>query len=141
MFTTSHIRSCHGQTGAWLKGNCKSYKNRLNEFHKFETANKELYKEIDMEYFIVQFRVLKMIMRAITKKRQRNAVKYFERYLIEDGEEPKDDHLFNDGMAAEQMVDSFDAVNDKIDKRLLYELTGRKLDPEDYFDDSGEDQD
>ena len=43
-------------------------------------------------------------------------------------------------MTAEYMIENFDVQNDKIDQRILYELTGRKLDPEDYWDDSDQDQ-
>ena len=80
-------------------------------------------------------------MRAITKKRQRQSVKYFMRYLIEDGEQAKESNLFYNNMTAEHMIENFDAANDQIDKRILFELTGRKLDPEDYWDDSDQDQD
>ena len=31
-------------------------------------------------------------------------------------------------MTAEQLTEDFDAKNNKIDRRILYELTGRKLD-------------
>ena len=81
-----------------------------------------------------------MVMHGITKKRQRKAVKYFQRYLIQDGHTPKAQNLFDDDMTAEYMIENFDVQNDKIDRRILYELTGRKLDPEDYWDDSDQDQ-
>lgn len=61
------------------------------------------------------------------------------RYLIENGDQAKECTLYEHDMSAEQMIENFDPVNDYIDKRILYELTGRKLDPEDYWDDSDQD--
>ena len=119
-----------------LKRCCKPYRTRLKEYEKFENANKEIYKEIDLEYLIYHVRVLKMLMRANTKKRQRKSVMYFKRYMIEDGDKVKPNNLFGNDMAAESMIENFDAVGNEIDRRILYELTGRKLDPEDYWDDS-----
>ena len=94
-----------------------------------------------MEYLIYQMRVLKMIMRGLTKKRQRKSVQYFHRYLIGEDNKLKANDLFEDDMTAEHLIENFDSKNDKIDRRILYELTGRKLDPEDYWDDSDQDQD
>ena len=119
---------------------CRPQRKRWNEYKRFKTASEEMNKEIDLEYLIYQVRVLRMIMHGITKKRQRKAVKYFQRYLIQDGDTPKPQNLFDDDMAAEYLIENFDVVNDKIDRRILYELTGRKLDPEDYWDDSDQDQ-
>ena len=87
-------------------------------------------------------RVLKMIMRALTKKRQRKAVQYFLKYLIEDHEATAERRsLGAHDMSAEQLIDGFDPLADKIDRRILYEITGRKLNPDDYWDDSDQDPD
>ena len=78
-----------------------------------------------------------MIMRALTKKRQRKAVQYFLKYLIEDHEVARGrGALGAHDMSAEQLIDGFDPLNDKIDRRVLYEITGRKLNQDDYWDDS-----
>ena len=42
-------------------------------------------------------------------------------------------------MTEERLLDGFDPLNDMFDRRILYGITGRKLDPEDYWDDSDQD--
>ena len=39
-------------------------------------------------------------------------------------------------MTAEQLIEGFDPLINKIDTRILYEVTGRKMDKECYWDDS-----
>ena len=39
-------------------------------------------------------------------------------------------------MSAEKLVTGFDPHTDTVDRRILFELTGRKVDPQDYCDDS-----
>ena len=61
-----------------------------NHFFNYENID-DLIKlakdcEIDLETFIFNQRVIKMITRALTKKRQRKAVQYFMRYVIENKE-------------------------------------------------------
>ena len=64
-------------------------------------------------------------------------MQYFLKYLIEDHEIKKErGSLGAHNMSAEQLIDGFDPLSDKIDRRVLYEITGRKLNPEDYWDDS-----
>merc|ERR1712228_527289 len=84
-------------------------------------------------------RVLKMIMRALTRKRQRKAVQYFRQFeIVEDAKTVK---LSGNTMTSEELTDDFDAVNERIDRRILFELTNRKLSPNDYWDDSDQDSD
>ena len=92
-------------------------------------------QEIDLESLIYNMRVLKMIIRAVTKKRQRKAVQYFKRFVVNDDKEVEQD-MVSHNMTAEQLIDGFDALSDNYDKRILYEITGRKLNQEDYWDDS-----
>ena len=44
--------------------------------------------------------------------------------------------MANHNMTAEQLIEGFDPLTDKYDKRILYEITGRKLEQQDYWDDS-----
>ena len=81
-----------------------------------------------------------MLIRALTKKRQRKSVQYFMKYVI-DHHEVKEEALAVHSMTAEQLIDGFDPLNDQVDRRILYEITGRKLNQEDYWDDSDQDPD
>ena len=49
--------------------------------------------------------------------------------------------MANHNMTAEQLIEGFDPLTDKYDKRILYEITGRKLEQQDYWDDSDQDPD
>ena len=69
------------------------------KFSRFEKAYKDLRNEIDLEAFIYNMRVLKMIMRAVTKKRQRKSVQYFKRFVIQDDKKVEQD-LIRDDMTA-----------------------------------------
>ncbi len=58
------------------------------------------------------------------------------RYLIEDSEIKQTLPIIDRKMPADKLVLDFDPHNDTIDKRILFELTGRKIEPQDYLDDS-----
>ena len=44
--------------------------------------------------------------------------------------------LAKENMKPEELITEFDPTNDNYDKRILYEITGRKIDEADYLDDS-----
>ena len=50
-----------------------------------------------------------------------------------------DEVLGLDDMTAEQLIEGFNPLDNKIDRRILYEITGRKVDQDDYWDDSDQD--
>ena len=55
-------------------------------YQKFKTARYELMRERDVEHMIYNLRILKFMQKTTLKKRQRDIVQYFMRYLIEDDE-------------------------------------------------------
>ena len=56
--------------------------------------------------------------------------------MIEDSEIRTQLPVIIHNMSAEKLVTGFDPHTDTVDRRILYELTGRKVDPTDYCDDS-----
>ena len=56
-------------------------------------------------------------------------MQYSLRYLIEDSEIREQLPLIDHNMSADKLVTEFDPHNDTVDRRILYELTGRKVDP------------
>ena len=53
------------------------------------------------------------------------------RYVIEDNEIKKKE-IAGRQATAEQLVDGIDPINDMHDRRILFELTGRRVEEEDY---------
>ena len=70
------------------------------KFSRFKKAEQDLRNEIDLEAFIYNMRILKMIMRAVTLKRQRKAVQYFSRFVLQDDRKVKQD-LVKEELTAE----------------------------------------
>ena len=75
---------------------------------------------------IYNLRILKFMEKTILKKRQRDIVQYFLRYLIEDNEIVEKD-IARRHTTAEQLIEGLDPKEDEFDKRILYELTERRV--------------
>ena len=98
-------------------------------------------------------RVTRLIHKTRFKARQRKAVSYFSKYVLSDkdidssGSERSDE----EGKMADflelsadtgMLFKGFDPENDAWDRRLLYEVTGMRLDEQDYRgDDTSSDED
>ena len=68
-------------------------------------------------------------------RRQRLSVNYFQRYTINDKEIERQ-KANPRGMSVNRIVSECDALHSEVDKRILYELTGIKVDQEAFKDDS-----
>ena len=75
------------------------------------------------------------------KPRQRHAVQYFRRYILQDRD------IVNDEVADEQkqipiekIWEDLDPESDEWDRRLLYEVTGRRLNEAEYRGDDTSDE-
>ena len=62
------------------------YKKNWLAYKKFKKARANLNKEKDIEHMIYNIRILRFMQKTHLKKRQRDIVQYFSRYLIEDDE-------------------------------------------------------
>ena len=62
------------------------YKKLWLSYQKFKKARYDLLRERDVEHMIYNLRILKFMQKTTLKKRQRDIVQYFMRYLIEDDE-------------------------------------------------------
>ena len=70
-------------------------------------------------------------------RRQRVSVQYFRRYCIKDYEldfkdKGVDDKAVNREMSFNRLVNQCEPEHDPLDKRIVYEMTGQKLDDKDY---------
>lgn len=89
---------------------------------------------------IYNMRINKFMQKTHLKKRQRDAVQYFMRYVIED-DEIKKKEITRRQATAEQLIERIDPVNDKRDRRILFELTKRLVDENDYHNDTSFEED
>ena len=69
------------------------------------------------------------------KKRQRNVVQYFMRYVIEKDQIMKED-IASRKETANQLVDGLEPTTDIYDRRILFEISRRRVDVEDYKSDT-----
>jgi len=70
----------------FLLRKCKFYRSQWLAYEKYKKARIDLNREKDVEHMIYNLRILKFIQKTILKKRQRDIVQYFLRYVIEDHE-------------------------------------------------------
>lgn len=69
------------------------------------------------------------------------SVQYFKRYTIKDYElnfkvKGVDDKAPSREMSVNRLVNQCEPEQDPLDKRIVYEMTGQKLDDRDYLDES-----
>ena len=65
-------------------------------------------------------------MSAMTNKRQRKSVQYFSRFVIQNDKKVKQD-LIKEDIGLNKLISGFDPEEDLYDRRILYEITGRKI--------------
>lgn len=62
------------------------------------------------------------------------------RYLIAD-DEIKEREVSRRQKTADQLIEQFDPMDDPFDRRILYEMTKRRVEVEDYNDDTSQEED
>ena len=109
--------------------------------------------EVDLKNIIAAMRISKFVAKMGTNKRQRNSIDYFRRYTIDDQDLVADQRrtqrqkdmfkeLNKDGRAQlehqtleaekEKVIEGCQPDHDPVDRRILFELTGRRFRPEDF---------
>ena len=97
-------------------------------------------RERDVEYVIYNLRILKFMQKTLLKKRQRDIVQYFMRYLIEN-DEICECEVARRAKTAEQLIEDLDPIGDIYDRRILFEMTSRRIEAEDYQHDTSFEED
>jgi len=122
---------------------------KRTEWYKFRKLRAEahaevferLSNEIDIFNFIQASRALKLMTSTLLRTNQRHLIKYFKQYHISydklklpEQKKPK---------SIKKLTQHFDPINDVVDKRILYEITGRKEAKDKFSDDeqAGSDED
>jgi len=89
---------------------------------------------------IYNMRINKFMQKTHLKKRQRDSVQHFMKYVIEDHEIKKKEVVRRQA-TAEQLIDGIDPANDYRDRRILFELTRRIVDKDDFQSDTSYEED
>ena len=97
-------------------------------------------RERDVENVIYNLRILKFMQKTLLKKRQRDIVQYFMRYLIED-DEICERAVAPRAKTANELIENLNPIEDIYDRRILFEMTSRRVEAEDYQDDTSFEED
>ena len=92
-------------------------------------------REKDIENMIYSTRIQKFMQKTLLKKRQRDIVQYFMRYVIENDEIKKKD-IARRQATANQLVEGFEPIQDIYDRRILFEIAKRRVDADEYHEDT-----
>lgn len=111
------------------------YKKQWFSYQKFKVARESLHREKDMEHMIYNMRISKFLQKTLLRKRQRDVVQYFMRYVIEN-DEIKKKEIARRASTAQQLIEEFNPEQDDFDRRILFELTNRRINQVDYHDDT-----
>ena len=85
-------------------------------------------------------RIQNFMQKTTLKKRQREIVQYFMRYVIENDEIKKKD-ISSRQLTAKQLIDGLDPVQDDYDRRILFEVSKRRVEEGDFRDDTSFEED
>ena len=107
---------------------------------KFQIAKDKLGEEVDMKNIIIYQRVSNFLNRIHSSRRQRLSVDYFRRYTVTDTEIGRK-KLGKKGMTENRIINECQPTRSDIDKRILFEMTGVKLDRDEFSDESSLEED
>mmetsp|Transcript_6472 Transcript_6472/g.8687 ORF Transcript_6472/g.8687 Transcript_6472/m.8687 type:complete len:177 (-) Transcript_6472:111-641(-) len=123
------------------------YRSHRKSLDKFAIARRQLLQEVDLVNIVNNQRLNKFVVRLNTTKRQRRSINYFRRFTIEDCQieqekliVQKEELLFKtptrvlEAMALEEaeqdkalIIEGCDPESSLADRRILFEMTGRRL--------------
>ena len=87
-----------------------------------------------MEQLVSYVRISRLMAYLQLTRGQRLLVQYFRRHTI-DKADLKKSHIYR-GLETDQILKDLNPRDNKVDKRILFELTGIKVNEDDYNDDS-----
>ena len=89
-------------------------------------------------------RISRFLAKLKLTRRQRLTIEFFKRYSVEMKDVDKNSFSLKEtkkGMSIETMINGLEPEHDAADRRLLFDVTGIKLDENDYQDESSLDED
>ena len=109
---------------------------------RFKIARKRLLEEQDIRHLIQMNRITRLIHKDTFSSRQRRTVDYAHRYVITQSDvrnakimnEDHERHAAPKIANVEECMKGYDPHNCRTDRRLLYEVTGRRISAKDFID-------
>lgn len=117
------------------------YRKQYMDYKKFQKARQDLTREKDVEHMIYNLRIQKFMQKTLLKKRQRDVVQYFLRYLIEREDLKGEKSVARRFKTANQLTEDFEPTADLYDRRILFELAKRRIDEDEYKEDTSFEED
>ena len=110
-----------------------SFSRKLRQYRRFEVARLKLFDELSIASYIRMKRLTMVTFKTWFKRRQRESIKLFRRYSVKN-DEIDPDELNNPKKQFDmyRVVDECNFDVNRLDRRILYEMTGERLTPEDF---------
>ena len=118
-------------------GSC--LKGYLYRKKRIDLAVQKMQHEMSVMTYIRASRIAHLASKTFFNRRQRMSTQYFRRYAIRSEDLAKDENPKNmREFDEDRVISECDYNNNKLDRRILYELTGEKLEEDDYLDETSE---
>ena len=109
------------------------YRRSMQNLRKLQLAREKLNHELDLTKLVQLNRISRFAFKIWLERRQRISVPYFRRYTIADADiermmRNKNDEELVRGINDQRIINECMPLDSVVDRRLLYELTGFKLD-------------
>ena len=107
----------------------------MDKMDLVDAARRRLTDEFDQEKIVHMLRVSRLVSLMKLNRMQRLSVDFFRRYTIQKKDIDQSRHHTR-GHSVDSIVRGLNPEENRIDRRILYELAGVKLDKDDYNDES-----
>lgn len=137
---------CCSCLSSFFQARYPSCRRQVTSYKKFLVAQERLHKEQDIQRIIDINRLTKVLHKVLFKTRQRRTVRYFRRHVITENDLPKGSEEEQKGVVDyftqfKKLYRGFDPENEKWDRRFLYEVTGVRLDENEFRESDTSDDD
>ena len=109
------------------------YKRKMLRYKRLELAKQKLQGELSIFQYLTMKRQSLFLFKTWLNRRQRTSVKFFKRYTVQNSEIDKDwDNEKLNAFDVDRVVSECDFKNDLIDRRIAFEMTGLRLNEDDW---------
>lgn len=130
---------------------CKKYcstrcKRHLDSHKKMQVAQERLDAEYDIVNMLLLNRITRLLHKTNLSKRQRKTLTFSHKYVISAsdvsraGQPDLVKKSEESAQAVDQLLDGFNPEVDAVDRRLLFEITGRELEEGEFAEDDSSDE-
>mmetsp|Transcript_34493 Transcript_34493/g.45371 ORF Transcript_34493/g.45371 Transcript_34493/m.45371 type:complete len:203 (+) Transcript_34493:1269-1877(+) len=120
------------------------YRRNMQRLRRLKGARERLNQELDVLHLVREIRLVDMLKRVVLSRRQRASVPFFRRYTIKGGGTEGEDAAVEPEARAQTrrtlspeellgwLASDCDPVGDPIDRRIFFEITGLRLEDDDF---------